>query len=278
MISIRPATTIAVEPNRSTIQTVPATPRAPAAFTLVELLVVVSIISVLVAMLIPSMEAAVKEAKISVCASNLHSVGVALAQYTLDHNQKLPWVGAYYNTAQMMYTTYQPTGPKLDPRGFQNLGLLIKPEASYVPLRSKLWFCPLQTSDNHTDSEGNPTHKNAVPRAGRGLAPGDEALGWINERAGYLRRKFEGDTAVSDPLESISTMEVGARAFVADVFSSPTRIEPSHIDSINFLYGDGHVTKHWVNPRIAPYWTLRGQFGPGKNGNVEQVWSKFDGG
>ncbi len=48
------------------------------AFTLIEVLVVVSIIAVLIAVLLPSLSAARHQAKITKCAANLHMLGVAM--------------------------------------------------------------------------------------------------------------------------------------------------------------------------------------------------------
>ena len=51
------------------------------AFTLIELLVVVAIIALLVAILVPTMEEARHQAKVVVCSSNLHQIGVGMMTY-----------------------------------------------------------------------------------------------------------------------------------------------------------------------------------------------------
>lgn len=51
------------------------------AFTLIELLVVVAIIALLVAILLPSLQAARMQSKGAVCLSNLHQVSVATSYY-----------------------------------------------------------------------------------------------------------------------------------------------------------------------------------------------------
>jgi prepilin-type N-terminal cleavage/methylation domain-containing protein len=57
--------------------------RKRAAFTLVELLVVIAIIGLLVALLLPAVQAAREAARRASCANNLKQIGLAIAQYQL---------------------------------------------------------------------------------------------------------------------------------------------------------------------------------------------------
>ena len=58
--------------------------RQPKAFTLVELLVVISIIVILVGIMVPSMERAMASSQRSKCLSNLSGIGKALGSYLSD--------------------------------------------------------------------------------------------------------------------------------------------------------------------------------------------------
>ena len=60
------------------------------AFTLVELLVVISILSLLIAILLPSLARARRSAKAAFCASNLKQVGTAFTLYVNDHEDRYP--------------------------------------------------------------------------------------------------------------------------------------------------------------------------------------------
>jgi prepilin-type N-terminal cleavage/methylation domain-containing protein/prepilin-type processing-associated H-X9-DG protein len=67
--------------------------RNNAAFTLVELLVVIAIIGILVAMLLPAIQAAREAARRTSCTNNLKQIALALLSYHNDHEQ-FP-LGAY---------------------------------------------------------------------------------------------------------------------------------------------------------------------------------------
>ena len=63
------------------------TPEAKrSAFTLIELLVVIAIISLLVSILLPSLQAAKELARTAVCASNLRNLGITMGIYSSDND------------------------------------------------------------------------------------------------------------------------------------------------------------------------------------------------
>ena len=94
--------------------------RKCAAFTLVELLVVVTVIAIVIAMLLPALRSARETARMAVCASNFHQVGIAANAYAAANRMSLPPYGMYVAIAPSPLSlpdpargpgvTYQPTG------------------------------------------------------------------------------------------------------------------------------------------------------------------------
>ena len=75
-------------------------PEPGRAFTVVELLVVISIITILSSMLLPALSRAKGSAQAISCVNNLHQIGIALMTYVQDNNDRLPVCAGYLPSQQ----------------------------------------------------------------------------------------------------------------------------------------------------------------------------------
>lgn len=62
------------------------------AFTLVELLVCVGIVTALTGIVVPTVSRAIQSSKATVCQSNLRQIGLGVVMFANEHHQRLPYV------------------------------------------------------------------------------------------------------------------------------------------------------------------------------------------
>jgi prepilin-type N-terminal cleavage/methylation domain-containing protein/prepilin-type processing-associated H-X9-DG protein len=73
-----------------------AHPHKPAGFTLVELLVVIGLIAILIALLLPTLSGARRDANQIACAANLRSIGEIIAAYEVQNDGLIPSSYSYH--------------------------------------------------------------------------------------------------------------------------------------------------------------------------------------
>ena len=106
-------------------------------FTLVELLVVITVIVVLMALLAPALDKAVYQAELAVCAARLDAIGLGANSYAIDQRRTYPHRTLAAGALRPMMISYGgPTGGRLDdrPRLVNHIGL----KALLHPMTAKL--------------------------------------------------------------------------------------------------------------------------------------------
>ncbi|HBG26017.1 MAG: hypothetical protein A2Y10_03895 [Planctomycetes bacterium GWF2_41_51] len=171
-------------------------------FTLVELLVVISIIAMLLAVLMPALSTARNSARVIMCAANIKEIGYLIPLYRADNNNEVPKLAQkYYELAKYAYLSaafknYVPELRNLPPE----LNITIPWTTSqyqvyaekYVP---KYFVCPFATA--------------GIPKIDRQSAGSIELNG---QRLGLFKRVGSDDSYVTQrfiTLKDTVTNQVG---------------------------------------------------------------------
>ncbi|QNN20803.1 DUF1559 domain-containing protein [Planctomycetales bacterium ZRK34] len=120
------------------------------AFTLIELLVVVSIIALLIAILLPSLQQAREVAKRVACGAQQHQISLGAIAYGMDYQQHFPYQpadGGTYPTGNLHWIAAEPA-TNINSR--PNWIYSIKPYLADAPGGSRLWQCPSVDEDSTT--------------------------------------------------------------------------------------------------------------------------------
>jgi prepilin-type processing-associated H-X9-DG protein len=210
------------------------------AFTPIELLVVISIITLLIGILLPALASARKEARVSACLANEHQIGLAVNAYAADQKDKLatgPATGMDMSmgvtwslaaTSQIWIGDDAPYGggPNTPQRHFDGAGTLLSND--YLSdIRAP--YCP---GDPSTDVQQEQAKINT----------GSDAFG------SYFYRQLQQTTPGHDRLDDLGYNALNTQARVIawdrqttiDLFPEAYRVNHDN-QRINLLYTDGHA-------------------------------------
>ena len=216
------------------------------AFTLVELLVVVSITALLIAILLPSLRKAREAGKYTACGSNLRQIGTGMHCYAADHDGLVPrgpeptgafdFTGNDLATNQLWIGESEPAAPTEHPRQFNGLGSLM---ATTAP-EPKLYFCPADDNCNQQEE---------LPRIGTA----EDAYG------SYLYRQLDHlpPGAATGRLDCLGDNEIGQRTVRVEALAldtnalGPEELGMRHTNhrgrAVNILFRDASV-RRFRNP------------------------------
>ena len=203
-----------------------------AAFTLIELLVVLFIIGLLMAGLVFAVAKLKQRADRLTCGSNLHQIGIGVADYSKDNRWALP---TYYRGGTFAFDTFSMCRSNGE---LVNLGLLTR---DYIN-EPAVFYCPTQNKSTSPSIARDTPQNRWRPRGA--------ALGEMN--SSYTVRSREYQTHTLGPWTWDNYRErviysdfIGVDNWPATGRLSGTLRAPHDSDGYNLLFGRGSVT--WVD-------------------------------
>lgn len=127
------------------------------AFTLVELLVVIAIIGLLVALLLPAVQAAREAARRIQCTSNLKQIGLALHNYE-DTYRAFPMSIALGPSSNGEWSAQARLLPFIEQRDLNDLIDWVRPydeQPDVVSKRIPIYLCPSEVNDRPSVADGD---------------------------------------------------------------------------------------------------------------------------
>ena len=128
-------------------------------FTLVELLVVIAIITILAAMLVPSLKTARDSVKTSACLSNLRQLGIAMMTYAASNNDYGPntfdgrYTDTIYNGLLNPYLGTPREAPQYNTfQMFKYHFPVVRCPTAELPDKDVIWWTPGGVSGNTIDA------------------------------------------------------------------------------------------------------------------------------
>ncbi|MEM0914132.1 MAG: type II secretion system protein [Planctomycetota bacterium] len=234
-------------------------------FSLIELLVVVSIVALLIGVLLPTLSAARSTATDTLCRANLRTVGQLVTMYADAHNEQLPigYRGGRKQWNTMVYSGFADR--------FSLFGVVYRDGLMPEGSSAEAFYCPAETAPGQSyDTDVNPWPPGASgstspsTQGGYGLRPVVDFNGISPD--GLTEYPTAGFARVTDFYDE---------ALIADTVNLPERVDSRHQTGVNTLYADWAV--RWVerdafDAPLAASPTVNNSF----NANMDAIWQALD--
>lgn len=237
-------------------------PRNGGNFTIIELLVVISIIAILASLLLPALHKARERAKAINCLSNLKQLGLAFDSYSFDYNDFMP----YGHYTQVTRGDFSSTSI---------LWTWIFCDLKYIT-NGKIMLCPGKNTSNEILGYWRyATVWDGAPSTNYGLKANNVSACYATPDYGYNCVNSRGSaflpqirkSAVIAPSETIQNADTVDRVhwtaerdkrgmnrlYSMAISSQGGQVYPIHGNAANVLWTDGHVSAQKVSSFLFPY-------------------------
>lgn len=237
-------------------------------FSLLDVLVTMAVISVLMALLVPSLAKVNETARRVVCQSNVRQIGLGVLMYADDWQGQLPpsiylasGAARGAHRPQEMVTLRVPEAD--DPSApWDGLGILFT--AGYLPA-PKVFYCPSHTGEN-------PYSRYAMLWSPEGPMNGEIVCNYHYRGEGPMRPRAPGEDA-APTTRALFMIDPAQSSLVAD--GMRVRSDYNHKVGVNFFRAD--LTVHWYDDSARE---LAGMLPVSKDDAtpvaVNSAWERFD--
>ena len=232
--------------------------RVQTGFTIIELLVTISIVALLMSIMMPGLRAVRESANRIQCSSNLRQIGLAIYLYSVQNGERLPETifddeGNEKQSEMMALTTGDMDDLTLS-KQWDGPGLLIGDSNNFLD-NHRCFFCPCHRG-NHNFQQLDPIAKFSPTRI-------------------YANYHFVGDTDSSNQKPRI-LVEIQTSETVLVVDGMREESDINHLNGTNTLRGDSSV-RFWSDHSML----LRNTLGsttidnPPSESAYNQLWKSF---
>jgi len=244
------------------------------AFTLVELLVVITIIAVLIGLLVPAVQKVREAAMRSRCMNNLHQTGLALVQYQSDHGafpaatrtdrgtwrqELLPYLNQEPLWRLLDHDKPWHQGENLDRGATTPIPLFLCPS---VPERNPVNWVVIQGKPDRQSPKNLPGNDYETVM-GIDAGPIAELLGWKDLDAETLSRKSRGAMVPNRPTSAVEITDGASQTLLVietagrpDLWVGKRRQAPFNASKDQIIQGLAQGTC-WADP-TGPYVLKKG--------------------